>query len=53
MSSLFTAADTNANAGTAIASTVDFGGKTYNFAGNGGGVSYTDTVASDALLANV
>ncbi|HCR3984726.1 TPA: FliC/FljB family flagellin [Kluyvera ascorbata] len=53
MSSLFTAADTNNNAGAAIKSTVDFGGKTYSFAGNGAGVSYKDTVASDALLANV
>ncbi|MBY4887945.1 FliC/FljB family flagellin [Pantoea sp. DY-15] len=49
MSDLFTSADTN----TGGAATVDFDGKKYSFAGSGGGVKYNDTVASDALLANV
>ena len=55
MGALFTAADGKTAA--AGASTVDFGGKTYNFAGGngttGGGVTYKDTVSSDALLAAV
>ncbi len=55
MTDLFKAAD---GATAAIgASSVDFDGKTYKFAGGngttGGGVTYTDTVASDALLATV
>ncbi|WP_182057380.1 FliC/FljB family flagellin [Pantoea sp. ME81] len=49
MGDLFTAADAN----TGGASSVDFGGKTYKFAGNTGGATYKDTVASDALLATV
>lgn len=65
MEGLFGAADKNnsgdATGATAVASTIDFGGKTYNFAGGsgdqgsitGGGVSYKETVASDALLAKV
>ncbi|MBB3303984.1 MULTISPECIES: FliC/FljB family flagellin [unclassified Enterobacter] len=50
MSDLFTAADANTTAG---GSSVAFDGKTYNFAGSAGGVTYKDSVASDALLANV
>ncbi|MCA1176396.1 MULTISPECIES: FliC/FljB family flagellin [unclassified Pantoea] len=59
MKGLFGAADTNNNAGAAIASSVDFGGKTYSFDGGagapvvGGGVSYKDSISSDALLAKV
>lgn len=49
MSDLFTAANANTNG----ASSVDFGGKTYKFAGSAGGATYQDTVASDALLATV
>ncbi|HDG1673873.1 FliC/FljB family flagellin [Kluyvera cryocrescens] len=55
MTSLFNAADGKSAA--AGASSIDFGGKTYKFAGgdgtNGGGVTYQDTVSSDALLAAV
>ncbi|MDA8491075.1 FliC/FljB family flagellin [Kluyvera sp. Awk 3] len=61
MDTLFAAADTNNKAGTAVASSVDFGGKTYKFAGGtdsgsgvvGGGVTYKDTVSADALMATV
>ncbi|MFJ5158980.1 FliC/FljB family flagellin [Pantoea sp. NPDC088449] len=49
MEDLFTAADAN----TGGASSVDFGGKTYKFAGSAAGATYKDTVASDALLATV
>ncbi|HDG1700101.1 TPA: FliC/FljB family flagellin [Kluyvera ascorbata] len=48
MSSLFTEADKLTST-----SSVDFGGKTYKFAGSTGGATYTNTVSSDALLANV
>jgi flagellin len=48
MSGLFGAADTGGNA-----SSVTFDSKTYNFAGSAAGVTYKDTVSSDALLANV
>lgn len=48
MSSLFTEADKLTST-----SSVDFGGKTYKFAGSTGGAKYTNTVSSDALLANV
>ncbi|NKG29977.1 FliC/FljB family flagellin [Erwinia rhapontici] len=50
MEDLFGAAD--ATAGSA-ASTISFDSKTYQFAGSGGGVTYKDTVSSDALLATV
>ena len=57
MKSLFTAADGGTGGAAVAASTVDFGGKTYSFAGGtgsvGGGVSYKDTISSDALLAQV
>nr|BAA85089.1 flagellin [Escherichia coli] len=53
MSSLFKAADDK----DAAQSSIDFGGKKYEFAGgnstNGGGVKFKDTVSSDALLAQV
>lgn len=48
MSGLFTAADAGTNAAT-----VSFDNKTYNFAGGTAGATYKDTVASDALLADV
>lgn len=62
MNTLFAAANTNNKAGAAVASSVDFGGKTYKFAGGtitntdpvvGGGVTYKDTVSADALMATV
>jgi len=57
MEGLFGAADTNHDGTTPIASSVDFGGKTYEFAGgdstDGGGVTYKDSISSDALLAQV
>ena len=53
MSSLFKAADDK----DAAKSSIDFGGKKYEFAGGnsttGGGVKFKDTVSSDALLAQV
>ncbi|WP_345829315.1 FliC/FljB family flagellin [Pantoea sp. BRR-3P] len=48
MSDLFSKADTGATAAT-----VSFDNKTYNFASGGNGVTYKDSVSSDALLADV
>lgn len=58
MSDLFDAASLNTTGSAAVASTVDFGGKTYSFAGSADGsaasdVTFKDSVASDALLATV
>jgi len=49
MEGLFGAADATAT----NASTITFDSKKYEFAGSGAGVTYKDTVSSDALLASV